>query len=537
MLAENAFDLVCELDAQTRILYLSPNHAELLGWDIDSRLGTDPLNSIHPDDRQAAARELRKVYELGSCRESLRHQHQDGGWHWFECIGKTYRTAAGETRVVVISRDIAERHEFERKLAEAKAQLERRVEERTAELAQANEHLSREIVQRMQAEQAMITARDEMEGHVLRRTRELSEVNRRLQLDLEERKRVEKQLRESEERFRAIAEANPVPIHISRVDDGMILYGNGRLGEAFGYAPEKMIGRCTTDLYCDPADRQRLLEELHARGHVHDYELRTRRADGSLMWVWVSCRVIVYQGEDAILTGFVDITQQKKDEQRARREYEVLRHMLELQERERQLVAYEIHDGLVQDMTGAVMFLEAARFEHQESGHQETKNAANGLRLLKGAINEGRRMIDGLRPPILDESGVVMAIEQLIADTSNLSSLKVEYNQDVTFGRLGGALENTIYRVVQEALTNVHRHSGSDRVLIELIQRGDRLSIKVQDWGIGFDPKQVPANRYGLAGLRQRARLFGGKAVIDSTPGQGATIAIDLPLTDALQVD
>ncbi len=91
-------------------------------------------------------------------------------------------------------------------------------------------------------------------------------------------------------------------------------------------------------------------------------------------------------------------------------------------------------------------------------------------------------------------------------------------------------MENAIYRIVQEGLTNACRHSKSQRVRVELMQRGDLLQIKVQDWGEGFDPARVDADRFGLEGIRQRARLLGGSASVESTPGQGTCLAVELPL-------
>ena len=105
----------------------------------------------------------------------------------------------------------------------------------------------------------------------------------------------------------------------------------------------------------------------------------------------------------------------------------------------------------------------------------------------------------------------------------------------VQFDRLEPLLEATVYRIVREAVTNLNRHSQSDRSEIRLTQVGDRLQIEIEDWGIGFDPAGVGKDRFGLQGIRERARLLGGRAVISSAPGKGTRVFVDLPVVPALQ--
>jgi signal transduction histidine kinase len=225
-----------------------------------------------------------------------------------------------------------------------------------------------------------------------------------------------------------------------------------------------------------------------------------------------------------------DISDRKRSEALLVREQEFLRRLLDLQERDRQLVAYEIHDGLVQEMTGALMHLEA--FKHAEDQSQRERDFDRGARLLREAVNEARRLISGLRPPVLDELGIVAAIEYLINEIRPDVG-EIEFVHRTTFERLVPALESAIFRIVQEALNNVRKHSQSTRARVELYENVNMLRLIVRDWGRGFDPKQVSHDRFGLQGIRQRARLLGTTAVIDSTPGKGTVITVDLPLIRA----
>jgi len=191
------------------------------------------------------------------------------------------------------------------------------------------------------------------------------------------------------------------------------------------------------------------------------------------------------------------------------------------------LTAYEIHDGLAQEMTGALMHLEA--FQHQMPQTAEHAEFDRGLGLLRQAVHETRRLISGLRPPVLDELGIVAAIDYLVNEVRG-DLPQIEFIHRTTFDRLAPPLESAIFRIVQEALTNIRRHSGSGKARIELFEHGAWLRLRVRDWGRGFVPQAVNGGHFGLQGIRQRARLLDTSAVIDSAPGKGTSIVVDFPL-------
>jgi signal transduction histidine kinase len=110
--------------------------------------------------------------------------------------------------------------------------------------------------------------------------------------------------------------------------------------------------------------------------------------------------------------------------------------------------------------------------------------------------------------------------------------LKIDFQADVQFSRLSPTVENAVYRIVQESLNNVRKHSGADQAFVSLTEKHDGLQIVVEDAGKGFDPKVISEKRYGLAGIRDRARLLGGDARIESQPGAGARITVRLPSFD-----
>ncbi len=139
-----------------------------------------------------------------------------------------------------------------------------------------------------------------------------------------------------------------------------------------------------------------------------------------------------------------------------------------------------------------------------------------------------------LRTPVLEKYGLTEAIGD-VASQLRLTpdAPEIEYHHDVQFKRLEPMLENSLFRIAQEALTNACRHSRSKKVRVTLVQKGDKVTLEVRDWGIGFDQGTVQENRFGLEGVRERARILGGKLSIKSEPGRGTVIRVTFPVMEA----
>jgi signal transduction histidine kinase len=146
---------------------------------------------------------------------------------------------------------------------------------------------------------------------------------------------------------------------------------------------------------------------------------------------------------------------------------------------------------------------------------------------------ETRRLVGGLRPLVFDESGIVAAIDYLIAEHKQRGGPEIEFSHKISFQRLAAPLETAVFRIVQESLTNACRYSRSAKIRVDVAQTDERVCVEVQDWGVGFDPQRIESGRYGLQGLRERARLFGGTAAIDTAPGRGTLVRVELPLVEA----
>ena len=171
--------------------------------------------------------------------------------------------------------------------------------------------------------------------------------------------------------------------------------------------------------------------------------------------------------------------------------------------------------------------------EHAAGPDGASRELNESLRLLGAAVDESRRLISGLRPPTLDELGIIEAVESLVAD-ARIDVPQVFFAHDLPSGRLAAQLETTIFRIVQESLSNARRHAGASRVNVAIEatdpESQPRVRVSIHDNGVGFDPAAVPDDRFGLEGIRQRARMLGSEAAIRSSPGQWTEIEVALPL-------
>ena len=136
----------------------------------------------------------------------------------------------------------------------------------------------------------------------------------------------------------------------------------------------------------------------------------------------------------------------------------------------------------------------------------------------------------GLRPPVLDQFGIVAAVEHLVELNHCEDQLAIDFVSRGRARRMASPLENAIFRIVQETLTNIRRHSSSRKALVELRLDDNCVSVDVRDWGTGFDLGKVREACFGLRGIRERARLLGGTAEIVSSPGEGTTVRVTLPM-------
>jgi signal transduction histidine kinase len=206
---------------------------------------------------------------------------------------------------------------------------------------------------------------------------------------------------------------------------------------------------------------------------------------------------------------------------------EALRRSIEASEAERTRWARELHDDTLQQLAGLRMLLSGAR----RSGDAERMSGAieQALEQITTAVGDLRSLITELRPAALDELGITPALESLVARFERQTDLAVAL--DVDLGdqpRFAPEVESTVYRLVQEALTNIAKHARAGQVTVRIRDRDDEIALEVRDDGAGFDP-QHSSSGFGLIGMRERLALVNGTLRVESSPGAGTVLHASIP--------
>ena len=205
-----------------------------------------------------------------------------------------------------------------------------------------------------------------------------------------------------------------------------------------------------------------------------------------------------------------------------------LRRVVAGQELERQRLARELHDETGQALTSILLGLKAVE---EARTPVETAAAAEQLReLVVATLQDVRRLAVELRPQALDDFGLVAALERLASTFSETTGIAVELEATLGEARLPGEVETTLYRILQEALTNIVKHARARKVSIILVRREGKVTALVEDDGEGFDPDAVRADGLGLLGMRERVGLVDGRLTLESSAGAGTTLAVEVPL-------
>ena len=204
--------------------------------------------------------------------------------------------------------------------------------------------------------------------------------------------------------------------------------------------------------------------------------------------------------------------------------------LLHIQDEERRRIARELHDGLAQYLAGAMMQMECVKLAGNAKFNDHLIDARQ---LIERALLETRTVSHLLHPPLLDEMGLESAVAWYVEGFAKRSGVNVTVAIEPNIRRLDVETETAIFRIIQECLTNVHRHSGSSAASIQLSREGDVLVLQVGDNGKGISPDRrsdTVAPGVGIAGMRERVRQLKGQLDISSKPGGGTTIVATLPL-------
>jgi signal transduction histidine kinase len=221
-------------------------------------------------------------------------------------------------------------------------------------------------------------------------------------------------------------------------------------------------------------------------------------------------------------------------EEKARFRRELLAHTIAVQEAERSRLARDLHDDVGQALTSVLLGLRMVETSMNAPtiNLDEVRDLSADLReLVASALRRARELAFNLRPTVLDDIGLAPALERLGTDVAQRSGLRIDLVVSLrAHERFEPETETAVYRVVQEALTNIVRHAQASVVAIDVTGFGDRIQARVADDGVGFDQSSLPEpSRLGLVGMEERVHLVGGILAVTSAPGEGTTVLVDVP--------
>jgi PAS domain S-box-containing protein len=362
--------------------------------------------------------------------------------------------------------------------------------------------------------------------------------------DVTAHKQAEAALAESEQRYRLLAENIQDVFWMATPGIDRMIYVSP--------AYEKIWGRSCDSLYespgsfidaLHPEDRDRVvaaLEEYRSQGTAWSLTFRVVRPDGSIRWVEDrGFPVLDEQGQWYLNTGVAtDITARKEAEQEIIRQSDQLRalaaRLAEVEETERTHLARELHDQVGQNLSALGVDLNLLQvLLPGEAGDQLRSRLADSAALLDQTVALVRDLMVELRPPVLDEYGLLEALRWYGARFSQRMGIAVDFEGEDFEPRLAPEIEISLFRIAQEALTNVAKHARATRVRVAGEVDNGKVRLTIADNGVGFDAARrgLPeeGHGWGLMNMTERALAAGGHCQIESQPGQGARVVVEVP--------
>jgi len=355
--------------------------------------------------------------------------------------------------------------------------------------------------------------------------------------DITQQKKFQQKLIESEEKYRVLFEKSPVPMWIFDKQGLDILEVNMAAIKHYGYKKEEF---CSLKLHDIKAEaKASRLSEMAAKSSSHTISFNAvhKKKNGNLIKVNVTANSIDYDNKEAGLAVIIDRTGEelaKSDLIKSRNELRTLAsHLENIREDERTNIAREIHDELGQQLTGVKMDISWIKRNLGIRDEKVNAKIISALELVDGAITTVRKIATELRPSILDDLGVSEAIDWQAREFATRTGIIVNFTSNVADVKFPPAVSIAIFRIFQEALTNVARHANASAITSSLNKKDNSLVLIIADNGIGFNQTDQKSRKtLGLLGMEERVIALNGKYNISSKRGKGTAVSVQVPLPE-----
>jgi PAS domain S-box-containing protein len=344
------------------------------------------------------------------------------------------------------------------------------------------------------------------------------------------RRKTEAALIRSEEKFSKSFRQSPLAISIASTKDGRYIDVNETFEQQTGWCRDEVIGQSPSEinLWVDPHQRSLFIKQLLAEGNVRDVEVKIRRKDGQIRTTLGSAELIEVNGKPCALSVFADVTERKWAEEALA---SLSGRLIETQDEERKRIAREIHDDYSQRVAMLALDLEQLAEDVGDSSGETSQKFHELFDLVSELGADLHSLSHRLHSSTLESLGLLAGLEAFCKEFAEQQGMQVDFAHEDVRRSVPADAALCMFRITQEALRNIKKHSGANRAEVRLEQLGGRLHLSVSDCGRGFNSNKPPAERgIGIHSMEERLRLLGGKLEIQSRPMEGTRIDAWLPL-------
>lgn len=358
--------------------------------------------------------------------------------------------------------------------------------------------------------------------------------------DISERKKSEIELRESESKFKMLFNNANDAVFVTQLSNeksyGDFIEVNEVACTRLGYTKEEFLQLSPSAIVSQKSinDFNYNMDRLLREGHVI-YDLVHRAKDKKLIPVEINSHLFLYNEKPMVLSIARDITERKQAEEKLKRTSKLLRelatHLQSVREEERTMIAQEIHDELGQVLTA--LKIQISLLANKLNDDQKPlKQKINSLSdMIDASVESVQKISSKLRPGILDELGLIAAIEWQAEDFEKLTNIKCSLSLPKAEIVLEKNKSTAIFRIFQEALTNIARHSQATKTAISLFNHQSNIYLEILDNGKGITQEQIKDFKsLGIHGMEERAMVFGGQVYIEGIAGKGTTVKVEIPI-------
>ena len=622
MFAQAPIGLCC-FDRTLRFVFINDYLAAINGISVGEHLGRS-IHEVIPDVAAGVEEQLRQVFEMGEPiiggEVDAETPAQPGRIRSFQHHYYAIKSEVGTvSRVACVVQEVTARKQAEEALYRARGELERRVEERTAEWREANVTLQREIAERRRTQdlyQALLLAAPDpivtvdRDGEIVMVNRQVERVlgygseeligqsmetllpeplrgrhvrhrkdyfgNPRVRAmgaglelvarckdgrelpveislspvqttegplvtavirDISERKKIDLALRDHKERLRLLLETTSAIPWESNAKTWKFTYVGPQAVALLGYPRERWLEKDFWVDHIHPEDRAWAVDYCLKSSNQHEnyeFDYRMIAADGRSVWLQDIVNVVRQDGAPVALRGFmIDITERKQAEESLRG---LSARLITTQEEERSRIARELHDDFNQRLALVAVDLERLHDGLVDSQECLADGLESLLRRTKELSSDIHRLSHQLHPSILQHLGLVAATRSFCKEISNQHAIHIELVHHGVPRSLPGDVALCLYRIVQEALRNVIKHSGAESARVEITGAEEGLRLQISDDGTGFDPESARTRGgLGLLSMRERLRLVNGAISFMQTEPTGTRIDVRIPFPDSDQ--